>query len=109
MDAWRKNCEFEAKVFRDLALRLGYDDPGFTEGTGYVGDMGQSDDFKQEYQTWINAIGERGYFDNNQSQYDKFNSLCAQWTGYTGNYNSSFRPSILINFFKRRPPTPPQP
>jgi hypothetical protein len=82
-----KNYEFEAKAFQDLAC------PGFC---GYIGSMGMDEEFSQDYKDWIMRIWDNGM---NSTDYIEFNQLCNRWTNYEGNFDTSFFPEILEEYF----------
>ena len=94
----QKNCEFEAKVYYDL----------FSAINGFVDhfiacETDSRSEFKEEYGKWIDSMM--------VSQYGRltdtygFNRLCEMWIGYSGTYSSSFKPSLLLYFYRK--PTPP--
>ena len=91
MNACRKNVEFEAKVFQDLATELK------GEGGWKIGSANQSDEFIDEYNKWIET------FINNRNInlfIKRFHEFCSSWTGYAGNYQESFVPEVLMSYFK---------
>ena len=91
MNACRKNVEFEAKVFQDLATELK------GEGGWKIGSANQSKEFMAEYNKWIDT------FINNRNInlfISRFNEFCSSWTGYAGNYQESFVPEVLMSYFK---------
>lgn len=62
---FRKETEFEAKVFRDLLTAK------YATGEAYSGSKGQSNSFKQEYGAWI-----QGVVAGSQTVPEKFHYFC---------------------------------
>lgn len=94
----RKNCEFEAKVYNDLFSAIN----GITEN--YIACATDSrSEFKKAYKDWLDNMvgGQYGRFTDTYG----FNRLCEMWIGYSGTYSSSFKPSLLLYFYRK--PTPP--
>ena len=91
MEACRKNVEFEAKVFQDLVTRLK------EEGGGMIGSVDHSNEFMDKYKNWID-----GFVENHNIYLfiRRFNEFCSSWRGYSGNYQASFVPEVLMSYFK---------
>ena len=110
MDAAKRNVEFEAKVFRDLAEGFHVSDaaPG-CNFSGYVlaGGIGQSTNFETQYLAFINNILQNRVF--SMSDVIAFQNLCSQYIcldqyGNPVSYLNNFVPQVLRNFFgKPRP------
>ena len=86
-----KNYEFEAKVFQDLACTFsGLGCPMFAAS-------GQS--FAYQYSLWVDSFvfPSNRFFEGNDII--QFLAYCSQWTGYSGTFNSSFTPDLLLSFF----------
>jgi len=100
MYSMRKNCEFEAKVIRDLAAHFRSIDYGDCLGT-YIGSINESDSFENEYRIFIDQILTNRRFNDTY----QFNDLCNRWTSYSGSYMNNFNPRVLQYLFgKIRPP-----
>lgn len=97
MEPAHKNCEFEAKVFQDLVYRF-YTYTGFSE---FPLITDQRPDFGMSYRTWLDDLENKKCFTASDQFY--FNYLCNEWQGYGGNYNSNFRPQLLLRFFSKPP------
>ena len=94
----RVYCEFEAKVFADIANYVGMMEEHGVAGV-LMGSYGQSNQFVAEYGEWIeDLVIDRGCFFSG-SDVAIFRELCSKWTGYEGSYSSSFDPRLLRNFF----------
>lgn len=100
MSNMKVNCEFEAKVIRDLAncfRSADYQDWLCTN----IGSMGENRNFENEYSLFIDKIITNRRF----TDVSKFNDLCSKWHGYSGSYVSNFNPQVLQHFFgKIKPP-----
>lgn len=83
--SFRKETEFEAKVFRDLLTAK------YTTGEAYSGSKGQSDNFKQEYGAWI-----QGVVAGSQTVPEKFHYFCKQYASGT---NPIFQTSFINKYF----------
>ena len=103
----KRNVEFEAKVFHDIAEAFhDADCPYGCSATGYalIGTAGQSTNFMNQYQDFINHIIQNRVF--SASDIATFQNLCNQWNS-TDVYQSNFTPQVLRHFFgKPRPPKP---
>lgn len=86
--AWRKNVEFEAKVFRDM-VNMKEDIWGEKFGT-----YAAEEEFRNAYESWLPKC-----IDGFTFVQQNFNSLCNEWTGYGGNYSSSFVPEVIRDYF----------
>jgi len=107
MVANKKNMEFEAKVFRDLAEWFHAEDcPNCSPYgvIGYSGSAGQSISFMDDYKDFIdNIILHRQFTAIDEAVYQ---SLGSQLVG-GGTYNNNLAPKVLKSFFgKPRPPKP---
>lgn len=99
MSSTAKNCEFEAKVFADIANLV-----GTMQGlspSGLVGGMGQSSEFSESYATWIRYIvlDKGAYFD--RAARAEFQEFCSKWVSDEESYSSSFNPMLLKMLFDR--------
>lgn len=84
------NFEFEAKVFRDIAHTK--------TGGAYIGCMGQSKSFSENYKDWINSIGYFPPYTFGSEQVIQFFIFLQLWTGYHGAIDPSLNPLLLINY-----------
>lgn len=95
----KKNCEFEAKVLRDLIntlkANLDYAYPL------YIPTIGQNTTFTTEYINWITDIINVKRFTN--TDIVDFQSLCKSWEGDRGTYISNFNPQLLLYYFGKSP------
>lgn len=82
---FRKETEFEAKVFRDLLTAK------YATGEAYSGSKGQSNSFKQEYGAWI-----QGVVAGSQTVPEKFHYFCKQYASGT---NPVFRTLFINKYF----------
>lgn len=88
MEMARKNVEFEAKVIQDIVTTM--------VGGGFMGGMGETDQFRNDYESWLWSIYEDG-----MGQFiDRFMEFCGPWSGYKGTYDSNFSPETIKNYFK---------
>jgi hypothetical protein len=107
-----RNYEFEAKVFRDLAENFHMEDcpGGCSSGFSWVGTVDQSNNFRLQYESFINSVVQNRVF--SISDVNTYMDLCNQWIyrDYNNNivpYSSSITPQVLRSFFgKLRPPKP---
>ena len=107
----KRNVEFEAKVFRDLAERFHNADAPIScdlSAYNWAGLEGQSNNFESQYIPFINSILQNRVF--SMSDVIAFQNLCNQYVCLDSNgkpvtYQSNFTPQVLRHFFgKIRPP-----
>lgn len=86
MEPAHKNCEFEAKVFQELANSL-YVSTGGPLNIPLITDL--RPEFEILYKDWRNELIAKKCFTASDQSY--FNFICNEWQGYTGKYNPNLR------------------
>lgn len=99
-----KNYEFEAKVFRDLAMAFDKNSLGPPK---YCPVYGYPDDYYHDsYVVWIERIAEfREFIGTTRNEYMRF---CNDWNhpAYPGEYNPAIEPKMLRYYFPKQQPEP---
>lgn len=104
MQSKYKNFEFEAKVFRDLAIICNptpIDVPKYSPVYNYP-----NDSYRESYILWIESFNEFKEFTG--SNYADYKMYLQNWNhpSYPGSYNSAIEPRMLKYYFPKRVPEP---
>lgn len=108
MQSKYKNYEFEAKVFRDLAILCNeevIEAAPYAPVQMYPMDPSHNS-YHDSYILWIEDVGQFKEFTG--SDYADYANFCQKWDhpSYPGVYNSSIEPKLLKYYFPKRIPEP---